>query len=218
MAPSGDRAIPLALVQRWNAHTVSVQCPFCTKIHTHGFGGSYRSTFRVPHCGCSASLSLPPYRFEYPFSTGEGTVAYEIDKPVGCFVALGARAIESEVEPLEKALDELNLVVDRSLDSKSWKQATEMITIGMEVETFRRLHQLFGGEDTFTLKRLDHVVSQMLTFGDSQYVEDYLHTSSEARLFLLGINEEGKSALSFVKRYTQDESCVFVVYHSREPI
>ena len=33
--------IPWAPVQRWNAHTVSIRCPFCAKNHTHGFGGSY---------------------------------------------------------------------------------------------------------------------------------------------------------------------------------
>jgi hypothetical protein len=39
-----------------------------------------------------------------------------------------------------------------------------MITIGREDELFQRLHQHFGGEDTFTLKRLDHVVSRIITF------------------------------------------------------
>jgi hypothetical protein len=192
MAPCENTNIPLALVQRWYAHTVYVQCPFCTKIHTHGFGGSYTSISRAPHCNYDTSVSLPSYRFAYPFSVEESTVAYEIDKSAGFFVALSVKASESEVEPIEKALDELSL----SSDSRSWKEATELVTIGMEDEIFRRLHQYFGGEDTFTLKRLDHVVSRMITFGDYEYVEDYLRTSPEATLFLHGIDEEGNSALN----------------------
>jgi hypothetical protein len=75
----------------------------------------------------------------------------------------------------------------RSSDSKSWEEATQMITIGMEDEIFRRrrLHQHFGGEDTFTLKRLDHVVSRMIMFRDCEYVDGYLCTSPETKLFYL---------------------------------
>lgn len=196
MAPSENTTIPLAPVQRWNAHTVSVQCPFCTKIHTHGFGGSYTSILRAPHCNYDSSLSFPSYRFAYPFSTHKGILAYEIDKSTGFFVALGAKASETETETIERALDELNLNADGFSDSRSWKDATEMITIGTEDEILRRLQEHFGGEDTFTLKRLDHVVSRMLTSGDCKYVEDYIRTSPEADIFLYGINEEGNSALN----------------------
>ncbi|KAH7371493.1 DYW family of nucleic acid deaminases-domain-containing protein [Pyrenochaeta sp. MPI-SDFR-AT-0127] len=70
-----------------------------------------------------------------------------------------------------------------------------MITIGMEDEILRRLHQYFGGEDTFTLKRLNHVVSRMVAFGDYEYVKDYISTSPEAKLFLHGIDKESNSAL-----------------------
>jgi hypothetical protein len=196
MATSRNSKIPLARVQRWNAQIVYVQCPFCTKIHTHGFGDGYSRSTRAAHCNYHPSLSFPPYRFDYPFSKREGVVGYEIDKSNGFYVALGAKAFESKVECLEKALDELNLGAARSPPSKKWEQATEMITIGMEDERLRRLQQYFGGEDTFTLRRLDHVVSRMLAFGDVEYVGDYLDTSSEAETFLLGGNEEGKSALS----------------------
>lgn len=71
-----------------------------------------------------------------------------------------------------------------------------MITIGTEDEIFRRLQEHFGGEDIFTLKRLNHVVSRMLTFGDCKYVEGYIRTSPETDIFLYRINEEGNSALN----------------------
>jgi hypothetical protein len=54
----------------------------------------------------------------------------------------------------------------------------------MEDEISRRLHQHFE-EDTFTLKRLDHVVSRIITFRDCEYVDGYPCTSPETRLFYL---------------------------------
>ncbi|KAL5115422.1 hypothetical protein ACEQ8H_006642 [Pleosporales sp. CAS-2024a] len=189
MAPYRNSTIALAPVQHWNAHRVTVQCPFCTKIHSHSFGGSYDSVFRASHCDYHPSLPFSSYRFEYPFSTSEGSVAYEIDKTNGYFVAFGAKPLQSEAELLEKGLDELSLGVSKSPDNKSWEEATEMITIGLEDKILRRLHQSFGGEETFTLKRLDHVLSRMVAFGDSEYVADYLHTSPEANLFLFGTGE-----------------------------
>lgn len=145
-------------------------------------------------------------------------MAYEIDKNIGYFVAFGAKALESEVEPLQKALDELNLNGGRSSDSNNWKEAKEMITIGMEDDAFRRLHQHFGGgEDTFTLKRLDHVVSRMITFGDFKYVDDYLRTSPEAKLFLFGINEEGKSALNLAACEKHSAVTKLLLDHGAKP-
>jgi len=196
MATSGSRNVAAAPVQRWNFHRVSIKCPFCTKIHTHGFGGGYDSVFRAPHCDHYFSPSFPSYRFAYPFSTCEGSVAYEIDKTNGYFVALGAKALQSEAELLEKGLDKLSLDASRFPDSKSWKEASEMITVGLEDRIFRDLHECFGGEDTFTTERLDYVVSRMVTSGDLDYVNDYLRTSPEANLFLFGSSKEGKSALS----------------------
>lgn len=135
-----------------------------------------RPSLQLPLCSIIPILSLC-----VPFSTHEGTVAYEIYKSAGCYVALGARAIAREVEPLEKVLNELNLDADR----KIWDQSTKMITIGMEDKTFQRLHQILRGEDTYTLKSLDHAVSRMITDGDPEYVENFIHTSPEADLLVL---------------------------------
>jgi hypothetical protein len=55
----------------------------------------------------------------------------------------------------------------------------------MEDEIFQHLHQHFRGEDTFTLKRLDYVVSQMITFRDFEYVDGYQCTSLETKLFYM---------------------------------
>ena len=196
MATAEDVTISLAPVQRWNAHTVYLQCPFCSKTHTHGFGGSYTSSVRVAHCEHSSYLSHPSYRFAYSFSEDAGTTAYEIDKSVGFFVALGAKMLETDTGNIEKALDGLNLSEDELSNTRTWEDATEMITIGTEDEILRRLQEHFGGDNTCTLKRLRHVMSRMLIFEDHKYVEDYIRTSSEARLFLHGMDEEGNSALN----------------------
>jgi len=182
-------------VQRWNAQTVLVRCPFCSNIHTHGFGGSYKSVSRHPHCWTNSSVSLPDYRFAYPLSETEGTVRYEIDKSNGYFVALGAEAEGSELNSLESTLDQLSLSVKKAPVSRNWSEAAEMITIGLEDKMFRRLHMVFGGENTFTLKRLDYVQSRMILYGDTDYVAAYIHTSPEAQLFLHGVNTDGNSAL-----------------------
>ena len=194
-----------------------MQCPFCTRIHTRGFGGSYSSIVRAPHCNHKSSPSFPSYCFAYSFSKRECTVAYGIDKPVGYFVALGAKAVESEVELLERALDELNREVGRTPDSKSWKQATEMITIDMEDKTLRCLHHIFRGEDTLTLKKLDHTTGRIISFGDLRDVEDYLRTSTEAELFLLGIDEVGKSALSLAACEKYPPITKFLLDHEAKP-
>lgn len=97
---------------------------------------------------------------------------------------------------MERALDELNLNADKFAGSRSWEDAIETVTIGTEDEILRRLQEAFGGENTFTLKRMDHVLSRMLIFGDYKCVEDYIRTSSEAEIFLHGIDEERNSALN----------------------
>jgi hypothetical protein len=195
MSGPQNSEIPWASVQRWNANTVSVDCPFCQKIHTHGFGGSYTNTVRASHCRSSSSLSYPSYRFHYPFSTSNKSVSYEIDKTQGYYVATAAKTSYPAIEDLEKKLGDLNMGTRRPSRHKSWGKATEMITIGLEDEILGRLHRYFGGDETFTLKKLDHVVSRMIFFGDHEYVERHIQISSEAKIFIFGSNEQGDTAL-----------------------
>jgi hypothetical protein len=80
MELSGNQNTPLAPAQRWNAHTVSVQRPFCAKVHTHDLSDSYSSILCAPHCNYYSSQSLLSYHFMYPLSTQEGTVTYKLTK------------------------------------------------------------------------------------------------------------------------------------------
>jgi hypothetical protein len=70
-----------------------------------------------------------------------------------------------------------------------------MVTIGLEGEILGRLHRNFGGDEIFTLKKLDHVVSRMIFFGDHEYVERHIQISPEAKIFISGSNEQGDTAL-----------------------
>jgi hypothetical protein len=70
-----------------------------------------------------------------------------------------------------------------------------MVTIGLEDEILGRLHRNFGGDETSTLKKLDHVVSRMIFFEDHEYVERHIQISPEAKIFISGSNEQGDTAL-----------------------
>jgi hypothetical protein len=121
MAQAGNTATIVAPVQRWNAQSVYVRCPYCTKIHTHGFGDSYKSVNRASHCYTSPDLSFPSYSFAYPFPIRDGTTTYEIDKSAGVFIALGSDALAMETTTIEGALDGLNLNDTRLTDQRSFK-------------------------------------------------------------------------------------------------
>jgi hypothetical protein len=189
-----------------------VQCPYCTKIHCHGFGQSYSCISRLPHCGHEQATRYPSYHFSYPFSTTEGTVAYEIDKYAGFYVAFEAKAQEAKVQPLEEALDKLDLDEGESQKSRKWSEATEEIILGLDDDAFRRLHGVFGGEDTMQMKKIEHV-SQMLISGNVKYVQEYIITSPEASIFLHGVDKDGKSAMSMAACETHSDMIKMLLEH-----
>ena len=191
-----DKAF-FAKVQWWDSWIVHVLCPFCIKIHTHGFGGGYDSVHRRSHCRSSPQLSLPSYQFKYPFSQVPEMIAHEIDKASERYVAL-------DVDPPRPGLGMLNDdFVDLTLNQKpvtaleKWDDAFETITIEGRTDTvLRRLQETFNIDDeASTLKRIEHVSSRMITFGDEDCVWKYLDSSSESRIFLHGVNSDGNSAL-----------------------
>lgn len=73
----------------------------------------------------------------------------------------------------------------------------ETISVEKTDTMFRRLHKLFAGDETFTLKRIEHVLSQMIHFGDQDYVREYLDSSPESGIFVHGVDNDGESALSY---------------------
>ena len=181
-------------VQWWDSSDVHVLCPFCSNIHKHGFGKSYKSTHRVSHC--SKRFGSSSYYFKYPFSSSPPeSTAYEIDKVNKRYVALFASPPQAEQDLLVGALAGLEVDQKSTITLSKWEDAQETIVIDDSDEPFRRLRQFFGGDPTFEMKRIDHIFTRMSIFGDVDYVRAYLDSSPEARLFIHGVSEDGETAL-----------------------
>ena len=187
-----------AEVQWWDSSDVHVQCPFCSKIHRHGFQQSYDSIHRVSHCDTGAKSRT--YSFKYPFSENPESTAYEIDKVSQRYVALGASPPEPKEDLLVGVFSGMILEENSAITLPSWEDATETIIIDDNDLYFRRLRRGAGGDPTLELKRIEHVNSQMVMFGNVDYVREYLDSSPEKHLFLHGVNNEGKTALLLAAR------------------
>lgn len=184
-----------AHVQWWDSWTVHVKCPFCLKIHEHGFSGRYESVYRVARCDLTPPLAFPSYQLKFPFSQALETTAYKIDKASKRYVAIDA----DPPQPRPDLLEEGNLPPEENLAEavETFEDAVETITIDKTDKIFQRLHEVFGGEETSIVIRIEHVLNQMIVFGDEDYVREYIDSSPESRIFLHGIRDDnGESALS----------------------
>ena len=78
---------PLAFVRFWDGTSVYVRCPYCEKIHCHGFDGKYGGNHtRVSHCNADEES----YEYRFPDCDTTGFPSYEIDKERVLFVAADA--------------------------------------------------------------------------------------------------------------------------------
>ncbi|EXJ64571.1 hypothetical protein A1O7_00908 [Cladophialophora yegresii CBS 114405] len=185
-----------AAAQWWDVTTVKVKCPICLKLHRHGFSGSYDQNLRATHCDTSQELGFPSYRLTFPFSTSSGGTAYEIDKINVRYVAVDADPTALELPPLRDSSDNHESDKEATTTPPKLGDARETITLDASDHILSRLTAAFGGSDEpYTTNRIDHVTSRMLHFGDEDYVKEYLDTSSEAELFLHGVDEKGDSIL-----------------------
>ena len=184
-----------AEVQWWDSSNVHVQCPFCSRIHRHGFQKSYDRAHRVSHCDTGAELRS--YSFKYPFSQDPEWTAYEIDKESKRYVALGASPPPPEQDLLMGAFAGMKLDQKPTFTLPSWGDATETVILDDNDLCFRKLRQVFGGDPTFELKRIDHVNSSMIMFGNVDYVREYLDSSPEKHFFIHGVDNKGNTALQY---------------------
>lgn len=202
-----------ACVQWWDSWTVHVKCPFCMKIHQHGFDGSYgyEGVYRVAHCDSSPALNFPSYQLKFPFSQALERTAYKIDKECKRYVAIEADPPDPPQRQQQSRPDLLLLGEEAShlppppppeenpavAPLETFEDAVETITIDKTDKVFQRLHEAFGGDETSTVIRIEHVLNQMIFFGDEDYVRYYLDSSPESRIFLHGVRDDnGESALS----------------------
>lgn len=199
----------------WDSRTIHVRCPYCSKIHKHGFGGHYdlRELRRVSRCDIGP-ISLY-YSFKFPFSTEYGTTAYEIDKTNKRYVALGAVEEQSEDDQLGIRFAGLGLgQEEENIEAlEKWEDVDEVVTINLNEQV---LGQSSGIDETFTIKRIDQVLNQMLN-GDVHCVQNYLDTSPNSRIFLRGIGRSGKSALLLAAGKKHSEMVKLLLERGSDP-
>ena len=182
----------------WDSSDVHVQCPFCGNIHRHRFIQGYDSIRRPSRCNMGPHFRF--YSFKYPFSQSPEWTAYEIDKVGKRYVALGASPSEPEQDLLVGPFAGMKFDQKPTIPSPSWEDATETIIIGDNDAHSRQPRQVTGGDPTIELKRIEHVKSRMIQFGDVDYVREYLDSSLEKDLFIHGVDKEGKTALLLAAR------------------
>jgi Ankyrin repeats (3 copies) len=175
----------------WNDRIVRVRCPFCDKCHTHGHGSESRygsDDTRMAHCPPLLSLSSHTYRLCFPFDAETEAVAFEINKEQLQFRTVG----------IEQEEDEVNLLaaeVESTLQLGKTDEDLPSLDSGTEVETMRRTDDQ-GAEYSYDLETTEMAVSNSI-LGEVAAVERYLQSSTESNIFLRGVDETGKTTLTY---------------------
>ncbi|KAF3058583.1 hypothetical protein GL218_05895 [Daldinia childiae] len=161
-----------AKVQWWDNRDMHILCPWCKEIHRHGFNGNYSQHHRrVPHCDPVFDGKFRHFDYDIQFPLGVLSAdSYEIDKDNLRFVAGGAHVPDDDDVIPEDEADHLRADFRRLIEKKrKWTEATETEII-----------------ENFPTKKIGLVVSQMVQ-GKIMYVREYLESSSEADIFLCGV-------------------------------
>ena len=108
-----------------------VLCFFCSKIH---------STHRASHC--HNGLRFRSYHFKFPFPQNPKATAYEIDKAIKRYVALGASPPPAEQDSLDGAPAALKIERRSANTLSKWEDVTETVTIDDSDTVLRRLRQV----------------------------------------------------------------------------
>jgi len=101
-------SLPRAPVLEWDSKQVRTRCPYCSRIHTHGFGKKpLIGQSRAIHCHLDGYYGLLQYRLLYPFEEeARGYYLYEIDKDRKKFVVVDLEQDSEESEEEDDAEDE----------------------------------------------------------------------------------------------------------------
>ncbi|KAI6306644.1 hypothetical protein MCOR30_011750 [Pyricularia oryzae] len=160
-----ELAIPKAKVVWWDVSDTYVRCPYCDKIHCHGFQAPRYSTrqYRVSHCGG------PSYNLQFPLADSGDESWYEIDKKRVMFVTAGENP-----EDYFLAL-EAPRVLHNVSNRRKWTDCTEMV------------HMELDGVEAWDQKLIGFIKSHLVC-GQVRQVRRYLETSPEKDIFLHGVN------------------------------
>lgn len=162
--------IPIARVQWWDDKTMQVLCPWCSETHCHGFTGRYEGQLRVAHCGLPRNETSSSSSYHVQFAISSQFPGYEIDKERFRFITGDGLVNQEDLVPSDQ-IERLRRLFRERVDKRAkWTSATEKLTIF----------------EDFSIKVIDSVVSEMVR-GNVRYVRTYLETSSEAHVFLHGV-------------------------------
>lgn len=184
-------SLPVADVLWWNESEVRVRCPFCCESHRHGIVGSdepYQSdSTRVAPCPPLLSPSQQLYRICFPIDSETQGVAYEIDKEKRRFQTIGLQQDPDDVESLVEAFEsDLKLDKDEELPI-FFDSGTELTTIHFD-----------GDEGPHeSIRSIELALSDCIS-GRMPAVLQFLDTSKDSQLLIIGRDHTGKTALSLV--------------------
>ena len=199
----------------WDSSDIHVQCPFCGKIHRHSFGKGYDSIHRASRCNMGPHFRS--YSFKYPFSQSPEWTAYEIDKVGKRYVTLGASPPQPKQDLLVGALAGMKVDQNPTIPPPSWEDATESVIIDDNAVQVPRPRQFLRDDPPFELKRIEHVKSRMILFGDVDYVREYLDSSPEKDLFIHGVDKDGKTALRLAARKKYPAIVILLLERGADP-
>ncbi|KAI0163898.1 DYW family of nucleic acid deaminases-domain-containing protein [Xylariaceae sp. FL1272] len=111
-----------APVEWWDGDSMYIRCPWCQRIHRHGFLGDYtHKYYRVPHCG-SRKYGGDRYECQFPKQ-------YEIDRKRALYVAPGKSPSEypeqSNDTHVRPSIDHENIIQQ----SDRGKEATQPVYV-----------------------------------------------------------------------------------------
>ena len=172
----------------WDADSFYIRCPYCEEIHRHGLD-SYASRSRVSHCGEGGS-----YRYYFPIDERTHRVAYEIDKSKPRFINVCAlqdlNEDSDEMEQLAYDFSSKTTIAGGSTNESSsvnmYEAAQETVAIQLNDEAFEE-------------KRIIIALSDCVR-GRVAEIQQYLHDSPDALIFIQGRDYKGDTTLIMASR------------------
>ncbi|KAI0965110.1 hypothetical protein F4678DRAFT_485599 [Xylaria arbuscula] len=173
------QSCPKIEVLRWNAYHVYLRCPYCEKIHHHGFSLPGR---RMSHCHPGGE-----YEYILPIDEKTGLVGYEIDKKRAYFFniceqsddVIGEATCASQDNGYELSdhfRSAINLWATEPV-MKLFEDSSELATIRISDGTME--------VETMLIALIDCIC------GDLSSIRHYLMTTSEKHLLLHGRDKDG---------------------------
>ncbi|OAR02376.1 hypothetical protein LLEC1_02597 [Akanthomyces lecanii] len=170
---SNDGRERTAEVLWWDTREVHVFCPWCSKIHRHGYSGEYRGQLWSSHCSPSQSRTST---YKVHFLVDLPHIGYEIDKQNLRFVTKYGLEYQKGILSGEDAKTKREHHKANIARKPKWTAAT--------------LETVFG--ENLTMREID-VAELRMVHGELDFVKHYLESSAEASIFLHGVGSKPHS-------------------------